>query len=327
MSKPITSRVKRSPLFKYNAPLKQTNPLGKSVKVGGSEEGKDETIETEVKTPKKTLQKAYKDRSAEYKDLSFEEYSKKAKADPLYGTSGGTKKVSKTVKGDDLDYDTTLMQSNEGRILEPWEQSRLSRTTKGVNRDVRRSKIKLGKAKRKLARMEKRGKTSGSRYERLKAKEEENTSELKAFKSAAANTQLAMESGRKQGETYRKADTEVTQGQRTPDQQLSDAKRAAKKAAKKEAKDKAAKAQGVTKDEGGQGINETSGSQGVNVGDTASINLDGVFGQGLDLYQTSNYTPLAMTKKGYNMKAKSPATKSASGKFKSALKKGYFKSK
>ena len=235
--------------------------------------------------------------------------------------------VEKTVKGDDLDYDTTLMQSNEGRILEPWEQSRLSRTTKGVNRDVRRSKIKLGKAKRKLAKMEKRGKTSGSRYERLKAKEEENTSELKAFKSAAANTQLAMESGRKQGETYRKADTEVTQGQRTPDQQLSDAKRAAKKAAKKEAKDKAAKAQGVTKDEGGQGINETSGSQGVNVGDTASINLDGVFGQGLDLYQTSNYTPLAMTKKGYNMKAKSPATKSASGKFKSALKKGYFKSK
>ena len=56
MSKPITSRVKRSPLFKYNAPLKQTNPLGKSVKVGGSEEGKDEIIETEVKTPKKTLQ-------------------------------------------------------------------------------------------------------------------------------------------------------------------------------------------------------------------------------------------------------------------------------
>ena len=45
MSKPITSRVKRSPLFKYNAPLKQTNPLGKSVKVGGSEEGKDEIIE------------------------------------------------------------------------------------------------------------------------------------------------------------------------------------------------------------------------------------------------------------------------------------------
>ena len=44
MSKPITSRVKRSPLFKYNAPLKQTNPLGKSVKVGGSEEGKDEII-------------------------------------------------------------------------------------------------------------------------------------------------------------------------------------------------------------------------------------------------------------------------------------------
>ena len=60
MSKPITSRVKRSPLFKYNAPLKQTNPLGKSVKVGGSEEGKDEIIETEVKTPKKTLQRLTK---------------------------------------------------------------------------------------------------------------------------------------------------------------------------------------------------------------------------------------------------------------------------
>ena len=52
MSKPITSRVKRSPLFKYNAPLKQTNPLGKSVKVGGSEEGKDEIIETEERHQK-----------------------------------------------------------------------------------------------------------------------------------------------------------------------------------------------------------------------------------------------------------------------------------
>ena len=326
MSKPITSRVKRSPLFKYNAPLKQTNPLGKSVKVGGSEEGKDEIIEQ--KRHQNHLMMAQKMSDKEWAALTPEK-SKQNLTLPRRANKKGEiiTEVEKTVKGDDLDYDTTLMQSNEGRILEPWEQSRLSRTTKGVNRDVRRSKIKLGKAKRKLAKMEKRGKTSGSRYERLKAKEEENTSELKAFKSAAANTQLAMESGRKQGETYRKADTEVTQGQRTPDQQLSDAKRAAKKAAKKEAKDKAAKAQGVTKDEGGQGINETSGSQGVNVGDTASINLDGVFGQGLDLYQTSNYTPLAMTKKGYNMKAKSPATKSASGKFKSALKKGYFKSK
>ena len=354
MSTPITSRIKRSPLTKTDP------PLGKEVKAGGTLEGEDKEITVETKIPKKTLKQAYIDRRPEYKDLSFEDYSKVAKKDKLFGTSGGTKEVKKTIKGDDVDYDTTLMQSNQGTILEPYERARLTRNTKQTNRDVRRSKIKLGRNKRKLARMEKRGKTSGSRYDRLTAKKEENESELAVNKTAASNQALAVKSGGKQGDKYQKEDTIVTQGQRDPKQQLADAKQAAirkkrkddqaaEAAKQKSDKDATDKANEVANDEAknkeAKVNNITTGEQGLGVADPVAVNLAGGFGDTLDLYSSTDYSSPFAKRQGYNMKAKSPATKklqgaqntlpqylqdsirATPGKARTALKKGYFKNK
>lgn len=353
MSTPITSKIKRSPFTKTDP------PLGKKVKVGGTLEGDDKEITVKTKTPKKTLKQAYIDRRPEYKELSFEDYSKVAKKDKLFGTSGGTKEVKKTIKGDDVDYDTTLMQSNQGTILEPYERARLTRNTKQTNRDVRRSKIKLARNKRKLARMEKRGKTSGSRYDRLTAKKQENKSELAVNKTAASNQALAVASGGKQGDKYQKEDTIVTRGQRG-DKQLADAKQAAirkkrkddqaaeaaKQQSDKDATDKANKvADDDAKNKEAKTNNITTSEQGLGVADPAAVNLAGGFGDPLDLYSSTDYSSPFAKRQGYSMKAKSPATKklqgaqntlpqflqdsikATPGKMRTALKKGYFKNK
>ncbi len=347
MSKPITSRVQRSPFFKYHPSALKDTELGEASKRGGTEKGKDKTVKEDVKGKR-----------TDYVHEGPMGMKKEERIGICNGTIKGDKSkvhcddvvvgTKETVtKGDDIDYDTTIMQTNKGRILEPWEQNRLRRNTKSANRDVRRSKIKLGRNERKLARMEKRGKTSGGRYERLKAKKEENIAELATNKAAAANDLLARKSGGKQGETYQKADTVKTKGQETPEVQLAQAKREAIRKAKDRENTNAANevAKETAKDNVAKANNITTGQDGLGVGKPITVNLSGGFGDPADLYQKSDYSGMAMTRKGYNMKAKSPATKKLQGsqntlpqhlqdaikaapdKKKSALKKSYFKNK
>lgn len=66
-----------------------------------------------TKTPKKSLKQAYADRGAEYKNLSFENYSKVAKKDSAYGTSGGTKTT--TIKA--RPASTTTVDTSETKTI------------------------------------------------------------------------------------------------------------------------------------------------------------------------------------------------------------------
>lgn len=378
MSKPITSRVKRSPLFKYS-PLKQDTPAT----TGGTEEGEETTNSVTTTTEDPNLSE-FKKRCGKFKGKN----SKTAKeagcewSDDAKDPAPITTTTTQTTKGEDLDYDTTLMQSNEGTIAEPWEQAKMISNIKRSGRNVRKAQNKLDKANRKDAKLLKKYDKDGDgelsaeekskmkkgflgfgneerSFSRNRSKKAENTAELEALKADQENTGLAAASGGVQGDKYKKADTVVTTGQRTEDQQKAEAKRLAKKKAKEDAaaaqaaKDKAAldAAKKVADEENEQKVADAEGvttgqaANAIGVNDIAPISLGGGFGSGLDLYKQSSYTPLVMTKKGYSMKAKSPATKklqgaqntlpphlqtaikAAPGKMRSALKKGYFKNK
>jgi hypothetical protein len=204
MQKPITSRVKRSPLLKYS-PAKETEDGNVEAIGSKTTKGKDETVTEIVKTPKKSLQEAYKDRGSEYKDLSFEEYSKVAKADPLYGTSGGEKEITTTKKGEDKTVDATLYRKDYQDVKEPWEVRRSNRAAKIAGRAQRRAQNKADKIKRQLAKLAKKGVTSGRKYDNLKAKETETTQELENMKMGSANVAESRRSGKLAGERVRRS--------------------------------------------------------------------------------------------------------------------------
>jgi len=356
MSNPITSRVKRTALFKYHpSPNKQTDKekLGDSVKVGGSEAGPDKVIETDVMGEQTDF---VADKDKREKDPEKWEKTRKGICD---GSIKGDKskvncddvvvdKKKETVKGDDLDYDTTLMQSNTGTVLQPWEQAKMISNIKRSGRNVRKATNKLDKATNKDKKYIKKhdknndGKLDESEidqmptgflgifgnkkkaYQRNAARLEENKVEKDALDAMQKNTGLAAASGKVQGGTYQKADTEVTKGQRTPEQQKAEAKRLAIKKAKedKAAKDKAdtEAAKKVANDAVKQNVAETTGvttgqaANAIGTGENTAINLGGGYGSALDLYKTSSYGPVAtMTRKGYNMKPSSPATKKLQG--------------
>jgi hypothetical protein len=299
MQKPITSRVKRSPFLKYS-PAKQTkDPKAKRY---GSEEGEDEIIEKEVKTPKKSLQEAYKDRGAEYKDLSFEEYSKKAKADPLYGTSGGTKKVKKTVKGEDLDYDTTIMTTKkEGTMLEPWEVRRQLRAKTRADRQVNKKRRKMGK----YGTFDKEGKFTAK--EGLSQRELRKLGQAKSGYEAASdmtkNVSTGIKSGRAAGESYYQGQREKDKGEQDEAFQLEEAKRVAKKARR----DDIAAASGITTSQAAGAI-EANQTPFSGMMETAKE-----LGE-VDLYKPGQYSAgMPMKPSAFKMKAKSPAAKKLQG--------------
>ena len=301
MQKPITSRVKRSPFLKYSPAKKTKDPKAKRY---GSEEGEDKIIEKEVKTPKKSLQEAYKDRSAEYKDLSFEEYSKKAKADPLYGTSGGTKKVKETVKGEDLDYDTTIMTTKkEGTMLEPWEVRRQLRAQTRSDRQVNKKRRKMEK----YGTFDKEGKFTARKG--LSQKELRKLGQAETgYDTATAmssNIQKGVKSGRAAGESYFQGQREKTKGEQPAELQLKEAERIAKKARR----DEIAAASGITTSqaEGAPTPGQTSFS---GMMETAKD-----LGKELELnYKVGQYSQgITMKPSAFKMKAKSPAAKKLQG--------------
>jgi hypothetical protein len=361
MSKPITSRVKRSPLFKYS-PLKQDT----LATAGGTVEGPDEEIEIDVMGEKTDF---VADKDKREKDPEKWEKTRKGICD---GSIKGDKskvncddvvvdKKKETVKGEDLDYEGTLQTAKKGRVLEPWEINRLKRGT-------RKSTNERNQAARRLDKNEgvefKDGKyvlKDGATAKQRRNFNKQNDRYTQAD-DQVKNQSLARESGRQAGEEYYKGDRDRGLGEQSDPEQKAQFKRDALK--KKKAKEEAARAAKAAKDKAeldaakkvadeeneqkeadAQGITTGQATNAIGANDIAPISLGGGFGSGLDLYKQSSYTPLAMTKKGYSMKAKSPATKklqgaqntlpphlqaaikAAPGKMRSALKKGYFKNK
>lgn len=376
MSKPITSRVKRSPLFKYS-PLKQDTPAT----AGGTEEGGITTknVDPEKVETKKNYAKDEQVCSNEYKAKTGKGGPGSKECQAWKDTSDAQKKKAETTttetcppgstgtppnckvetKGEDLDYEGTLQTAKHGRVLEPWEINRLKRGTRKATNERNQAARRLDKNK---GVEYKDGKyvLKGDATAKQRRQFDKQNDRFTDADNTAKNQTLARESGRQAGEEYYKGDRDRGLGEQEDPEQKAQFKRDALKkkkaeeaAAAKAAKDKAeldaaknvADEENEQKEAEVQGVTTGQATNAIGSNDIAPISLGGGFGSGLDLYKQSSYTPLAMTKKGYSMKAKSPATKklqgaqntlpphlqaaikAAPGKMRSALKKGYFKNK
>lgn len=210
MQLPITSRVKRSPLFK-------TDPKAKR---GGVNEGVNVKVEVdeEIENPKLT---EFNDRCAKYGGKN----SAAAAADGCVWSDDAedpkpiTRKSTKVEKGDDTPYEGTLMEVTTGRRLGPQEIRANSRSTKKIQRDIRRAKIKAAKKKGIL-----------TPELRKQYKQEEAEAELADFQAAAQNQSTAMASGKVRNESFVSGQRERLQGEDTPQEQTAEFKRKAKMA-------------------------------------------------------------------------------------------------
>ncbi len=73
-------------------------------------------------------------------------------------------------------------ERDKNRALNPWEVRMQSRAIKKSGRDMRKSQNRLDKTNRSIQKLEEKGITSGRKYDRLMSKQQENQSELAAFK-------------------------------------------------------------------------------------------------------------------------------------------------
>ena len=370
MYKPITNRVqnRRVSVLKLTAAelaakKKKENELGENAKTGGTSEGSTKTIETNTVKKGDPVEKLLLPKDFEGGAKNPEYIKKKKALDKAIASGAGDRYKDKNIKGTKqidtpgADYETNLQQSNTGRILTPRQRYELDSNIKRNGKNIRKSGNKLDKNKRQLAKLAEKGITSGRRFDKLTRKQAENQGEHDAFVAAGKNNALANASGGIQGETYQKADTNVTKGQRTAKQQDTEAQRVANLAAKNETQQNAedtanaevrqnqAEINNVTTGESGSAIG-TNESKAINVGDTGGPG--GMFDVGTPFAPTDyskilqgGNTPLP--KKGYKQKAKSMATRKlqgAQGKLPShlqasikaapertVLKKGYFKNK
>lgn len=318
-NKPITSRIKRSPLLKYS-PLK--NEDDPKAKVTGTEKGEDKVVtkteERELPQTtwfKKNCYNADGSRKRGVKGCSWAD--EQGKESPK---ETETVTTTTTEPGEDIDFEGKLYAKKEFDVLQPWETRQMSRAIKKEQRDIRR-------AKKKLERAQKRGNT---------VKAEEAQAELDEFKAMAERGKAARASGRKTGTS------KVYAGQREMDLAELDKgeqKKQVLETARKEARQKAAEAKNITTGTStqaeqaitpGQQIQQMAASF-----DPSAYSFD---------FQAGDYSNLLNKPSALNMKSspvkkalkgnqyKLPkhlqdAIKAAPGKLKTPLKKGYFKNK
>ncbi len=222
----------------------------------------------------------------------------------MYGTSGGTKKVKETVKGEDLDYDTTIMTTKkEGTMLEPWEVRRQLRAQTRSDRQVNKKRRKMEK----YGTFDKEGKFTARKG--LSQKELRKLGQAETgYDTATAmssNIQKGVKSGRAAGESYFQGQREKTKGEQPAELQLKEAERIAKKARR----DEIAAASGITTSqaEGAPTPGQTSFSGAM---ETAQE-----LGKELELnYKPGQYSQgITMKPSAFKMKAKSPAAKKLQG--------------
>jgi len=233
MQLPITSRVKRSPLFKTKQSDNAVDPNDPKATRGGFEEGEERevVVNEEKENPKLT---EFKDRCAKYGGKN----SAAAAADGCVWSDDAKDPkpiittTTTTEKDDDIEYEGTLMQETTGRRLSPQEIRANQRSTKKLQRDIRRAKIKAAKKKGIL-----------TPELRKQYKQEEAEAELADFEAAAKNQSTAMASGKGRGESFLSGQVERNQGADDPKVQEAEFKR---KARIKAAKEKAAKNQNIT---------------------------------------------------------------------------------
>jgi len=232
MQLPITSRVKRSPLFKTKQSDDAVDPNDPKAKRGGSEDGVDVEVEVTEKVKGDKVEKLAEtpEEIAKHEQYLQDVKDGKVERNTRYDDKEVT--TTKVEKGPDLDYEGTLMQETTGRRLGPQEIRANQRSTKKLQRDIRRAKIKAAKKEGIL-----------TPELRRQYKKEEATAELADFQAAAKNQSTAMASGKSRNESLVTGQRERNQGKDTTEQQTAEFKRKAKLKARRE---EAAEDQNIT---------------------------------------------------------------------------------
>ncbi len=333
--KPITSRIKRSPLFSYGeSPAKQTAKGGSTTK----------TDDKEIVEKKEVRTQASKDFEA--KCYNADGSRKRGVSGCTWADEEGTEAPSeteivetkKTIPGEEKDIEFDLMQKkSQGTMLEPWELNRQRRSSDKANKEISRAQRKMSKYGSFSVGED--GEKTFTPNEGLSQKDlrklEKAQSELKVGKNLRTNIQTGTRKGVKANDKFDRGQRKTMLGERTEDQQKAQAERRARIEANKLEDELSGKSSGQA---GGAvevgAVNPFAGIGNINVAPltTPSVNY-------MDLLNS----PGNMNKKGYKQKAKSPATKAlkgaqnklpqhlqdaikaAPGKMKSPMKKGYFK--
>jgi len=219
MNLPITSRVKRSPL------LQTKNEIATGSKVTPGKDKKVEVTETKEKEQVGGFRRACgstTDGSTKTDPTTGESYVC-SQASP--GNEPEEKETITTTKiepGEDVTIDTKLYKKEKQDVKEPWEVRRSNRAAKIQGRAQRRSQNKSDKISRQLAKMDDADKVKGNkRYDKLMAKQTENSQELSNMKQGSYNVAEGRRSGKLAGSRFeREQDATKSRGDYTDSEQI-----------------------------------------------------------------------------------------------------------
>ena len=299
MQKPITSRVKRSPLLKYS-PAKQTED-GNVEAIGSQNiKGKDKKVEvTETRRKQSDIDFEKNCYNADGSRATDKEGCKWADTEGTETPSSTeTITTTKIEPGEDKIVDTKLYRKDTQDVKEPWEVRRSNRAAKVAGRSQRRAQNKADKVARQLAKMDDADKKPGNKkYDRLMAKQTETTQELENMKQGSLNVAEGRKSGKLAGSRVRRTEDVVkTAGDYEDPEQIKQAARRQEIAAQS----------GMT----------TSQAEGAPMpGQTAfSGALETAKELGELNYKAGQYTQgITMKPSAFKMKGKSPAAKKLQG--------------
>ena len=234
MNLPITSRVKRSPLMQQASQAIDPENDNEGAKGFYESEGADVTTSKEV-TSKGKVTKASKQRcgiEVDWSDPRCVAYKKMSKEDvEASEVKQGLREpdkvttVSTTVKGENEMDDVQLKRSQKSDVMEPWQISRMQRSIKKEQKQIRKSKLKQ------------RPEGVSRRDWRKQVKAEENAAEQKEFEALARRNIKARESGKRGGSRgVAGFDRNKSVGEDSDKVQVVKAQKAAELAAKKKKK-------------------------------------------------------------------------------------------
>lgn len=176
-----------SKLRGYSMKKKTESPIKQKVGVLESESTGDQI----VKGKKITRNKTFADLEAEGITVTDEmkQWAKDNPNVPRDQVDTGQSEPDEVIPGDKKEKFTATQTRDKMDAMSPWRVRQQSRSIKKSGKDVRQSQNKLDATNRKLKKLSDAGITSGRKFDRLTAKQTENTNELDAFnKNMTART-------------------------------------------------------------------------------------------------------------------------------------------
>jgi hypothetical protein len=228
---PITSALKRkySPFKKEESKAQKESKQMLADQTGVYVQTKIKTPGTEgtPATPKKTLRQAYDDALAlgyRTEDESFEDYAKRAKADPQYGTSGS--EGTEGTEGSEQTSEVKLKTKVEGTGKRSWQSREDLRGGTQAASKSKRAATAEARAKDKLAKMDynvdnplKPGDKGYKKQQRLLGKVKKQQSRQRQADAEVENFARMSEEGKTRGQGYFKTERDKKQGEFTDEEQ------------------------------------------------------------------------------------------------------------